>query len=240
MHSATKLCVLNLFVAATVLAWPVDWIWDVEVEQRKFIKLPSVDFVEFENASFAEAEWLPDAAELLLTGRAAGNTNLLLGAQGKMAVWKVRVNAKRVTKKEVPVPKGTPSVPALDAAQKACRQLKWTPLAEPKLSVVVENESCRAALKTLFQTDTVEARFISLEFAAPMLQAQLKDIQAALDQHFKNRVKTRYVGAGLVVEGTILNEGEHKQVLWLLFSQSLGRVALDDRLEIGASGGGGL
>jgi hypothetical protein len=201
-------------------AWPVDWVHELSLKKIKFVKLPQVDSVECLDPMVATAEWTPEPQELILTGIKAGKTRLLLAAEGKMAVWALNVDQKV----------GPPNK-LLELAKTACPKLEYSPNQMPQLSAVVASENCRRALGALFETDLVEARSLSLEFSQEMLQAQLKGIQAALKAAFQNGVKARYVGAGLIVEGT-LSAAEHSKMLWILFEKSLGRVALDDRTEL--------
>jgi hypothetical protein len=100
-----------------------------------------------------------------------------------------------------------------------------------KLTVTVQDEACRAALMTLFKTDAFEARSVELEFEGKVLQAQLKALQDALAKIAGDRLKARYVGAGLVVEGTV-SAAEHRKMLWAILDTTLGRFALDDRTEV--------
>jgi hypothetical protein len=201
-------------------AWPVDWVHELSLKKIKFVKLPQVDSVECLDSTVATAEWTPEPKELILTGIKAGKTRLLLAAEGKMAVWALNVDQKV----------GPPNK-LLELAKTACPKLEYSPNQMPQLSAVVASENCRRALRALFETDLVEARSLSLEFSQEMLQAQLKEIQAALKAAFQDRIKARYVGAGLIVEGTV-SATEHSKMLWILFEKSLGRVALDDRTEL--------
>lgn len=208
-------CVLS----APVWAWPVDWVHDVEVGKEKFLKLPKVDWFEIDDPSVLAIEWMADSNELLLIGLKPGRATVLLGAEGKVAAWRVRV--------------GTPPLidqAAFVAAQKTCAEFNPAPLDDVKLTVTVQNEACRKALLALFQTDAFEARHLELTFDGKVLQAQLRSVEEALAQVTKGRVKARYVGAGLVLEGK-LTLAEHRKVLWEVLRRTLGRFALDDRTE---------
>lgn len=201
------------------LAWPVDWIHDVEVNKEKFIKLPRVDWFEVDDPKVVSVEWVAESNELLLIGLKPGRATVLLGADGKVAAWRVRV--------------GTP--PALDdavftAAKKACPDLKVTPLDEVKLTVTAGDEGCRKALLALFQTDAFEARHLDLTFDGKVLQTQLRSVQDGLQLTTKGRVKARYVGAGLVLDGPV-TIAEHRKLLWETLRRTLGRFALDDQTE---------
>lgn len=217
---------LVLAVAGAAGAAPPDWVHDVEPGREKFVKLPRLDWVEVEDPTVASAEWLSEANELLLSGRKPGRTLLLLGADGKVAVWRLRVGGK----------------PLLDeglaaAAKKACADFRLARGEEPgapdRLAVTVAGEPCRAALAALFATDAFEARALELTFDGPTLQAQLKSVQEGLATVTQGQVTARYVGAGLVLEGQLTAAG-HRAMLWELYRRLLGRFALDDRIEVAA------
>lgn len=213
---------LALLLAAPAFAWPVDWVHDVEPGKEKFLKLPRVEWFEVEDPQVAQVEWVADSNELILSGKKAGRTLVLLGAEGKVAAWRVRVGGK----------------PALDdkayaAAQKACPGLKATPLEGVKLTVTGGNDACRLALLALFQTDAFEARVLELELEAPALQKQLISVQEGLDRVTSGDLKARYVGAGLVLTGkTTL--ARHRRALWEILRRTIGRFALDDAVEVEA------
>lgn len=208
-----------LALPAIAAAWPVDWVHDVEPGKEKFVRLPRLDWFEVEDPKVAQVEWLADSGELLLTGLKPGRTVVLLGADGKVAAWRVRVGTKPATDDA-----------AWKAAQKACPDFAATPLEDVKLTVTVQDEGCRTALTALFQTDAFEARHLELTFAMPVLQAQLKSVEAGIRDIAGRRATARYVGAGLVLEGQVSRE-EHHQLLWAILKRTLGRFALDDRLE---------
>lgn len=209
-------------VGLSAHGWPVDWVHDVEPGKERFVKLPAVDWWEVEDPKVLQVEWLAESNELLLSGLKPGRTVVLLGAQGKVAAWRVRVGAKPQVDDKLSL-----------ATKKVCPDLTWRPLEEVKLTVTVQDEACRAALLSLFQTDVVEARTLELTWAQATLQAQLKELQRALDGIAKGRVTARYVGAGLVLTGAV-SEVEHRRVLWELLRRTLGRFALDDQLEVTA------
>lgn len=207
-------------LASTALAWPVDWVHDVELKKERFVRLPALDWFEVEDPSIVQVEWMEHSNELLLTGLKPGRTVLLLGAEGKYAAWRVRVGQKPLVDEQLAV-----------TAQKACPDLRFTPLEDVKLSVTAHTEPCRQALLALFQTDAVEARAIELTFAGDVLQAQLKDLQRAYEKVAPGKVKARYVGAGLVWTGAV-TKAEHRKLLWETLRRSLGRFAIDDQLEV--------
>lgn len=214
------LLTLGLTLAGAASAWPVDWAHDVEPGKERFVRLPQLDWWEVEDPKVLQVEWLADSNELLLSGLKPGRTVLLLGAQGKVAAWRVRVGSKPVLDDKLK-----------EAAQKACPDLRWTPLEDVKASVTAHDEPCRQALLALFQTDAVEARALEVTFSGEALQAQLKELQKAFDGIAKGKVKARYVGAGLVLLGTV-TQAEYRKLLWELFRRGLGRFALDDQLEV--------
>lgn len=217
--SALGLLVLALLLPPAARAWPVDWVHDVEVGKEKFVRLPRVDWFEIEDPKLASVEWFPDGGELLVTGLKAGRTLLLIGAEGKVAVWRVRVGTRPVLDDK-----------KLNGARDACPDFRATPDQDVKLAVTVKTEKCRLALLELFQTDAFEARAIELEFEGAVLQTQLKAVQAALTRIAAGRVTARYVGAGLALEGKG-SQAEYRATLWAVLRATLGRFALDDQTE---------
>lgn len=208
-----------LFCSVGAAAWPVDWIHDVEPGKEKFIKLPKVDWLEVDDPKVVSVEWVAESNELMLIGLQPGRATVLLGADGKVAAWRVRV--------------GTP--PVVDdavflAAKKACPDLRATPLDEVKLTVTVKDEPCRKALMALFQTDAFEARHLALTFEGTVLQTQLRLVQEGLQLATRGKVKARYLGAGLVLEGPV-TIAEHRKLLWEILRRMLGRFALDDSTQ---------
>ena len=214
-----RLCLLAAVLSLPAAAWPVDWAHDVEPGKEKFIKLPRVDWFEIDDPSVLSVEWMAESNELILIGLKPGRAVLLLGADGKVAAWRVRV--------------GTPpaqDVALLAAAKKACPDFKPTPLEDVTLTVTAQDEGCRKALLALFQTDAFEARHLELTFEGKVLQNQLKSVQEGLAAITRGRVKARYVGAGLILEGPVTT-AEHRKVLWEVLKRTLGRFALDDQME---------
>ena len=216
MRTALLLAVLT---AVPAMAWPVDWIHDVEAGKERFVKLPRVDWFEVEDPTVAQVEWNPESNELILIGLKPGRTIVLLGSETKVAAWRVRVGGAPVT-----------DPAAMKAATTACPKLTLTPLDDVKLTATVQDEACRKALFTLFQTDAFEARHLDLTFDGKVLQNQLRSLEEGLQKISGARVKARYVGAGLVLSGTV-SRAEHRQILWLVLRKTLGRFALTDDLE---------
>lgn len=223
------LLTFTLLLSCAASAWPVDWIHDVEPGKERFLRLPSLDWFEVEDPKTVQVEWMEHSHELLISGLKPGRTVVLLGAEGKVAAWRVRVGQKPLVDEKVSA-----------AAQKACPDLKWTPLEDVKLSVTAHSEPCRQALFALFQTDAAEARSMELTFSGEVLQAQLRELTAAFQRVAPGKVKARYVGAGLVLSGSV-TEAERRKVFWELLKRALGRFAVDDQLEVKAeapAGGG--
>jgi hypothetical protein len=219
LPAAVALAVLLAGGAAP--AWPADVYLDLTVGNVAFKRLAAVSFVEVEDASIAEAEVMP-SGELMLTGKAEGRTLLLLYAEGKFAVWRLRV-AKAGER---------PSVRHADEASRAAVAVKC-PGAKPgqQLIATVKDEACRTALRTLLESDTWSARDLELTFELGALQAQLADIEAGLRKEGLGKLEARYVGAGVVMTGEVSAE-EHRRALWVLFQRSVGRVPLEDRVQV--------
>ncbi len=211
-------------LAAAVLApvaahaWPVDVFADLRVGEERFERLAAVSWVEVEDPTVLEAEVLP-SGELLLTGKGKGRTLMLLFAEGKFAVWRARV--------------GTPPVEAdaelLAKAKKACGP--GFRVKDGALVTAVPDDACRRQLRTLFETDSFRARDLELVFELPAFQAQLSDMAEGMKAAGVTGVSARYHGAGLVLEGTV-TAAEKRKVLWAVFRRSVGRVPLQDKLEV--------
>ncbi len=211
---------LALLVPALAGAWPVDLAVSLEPAKERFHKLSTVAWVEVEDPAVATAEVLPGSNELLLTGQSPGRTLLLLYAEGRFAVWRLTVGA----------PPPEEPAPRLAAARKVCPDLKATEGAERALSATVKDGRCRAALLELLRTDAYVARELELTFDVPVLQEQLASVGAALQPL---GLEARYSGAGLVLTGSATPE-VHRRALWELFRRSVGRVPLEDRVEVKA------
>lgn len=215
-----------LMLPSAASAWPVDVELDVQVGADRFEKLTAVGWAEVEDPAVVQVEVLP-AGELLVTGKAPGQTLVLLYAEGRFAVWRVRVRAKGE-----PPSRTVGAREQLSAARQACPGIKVT---EPgtdtpsTLQVRVNDARCRKALAALFESGGFRAGDLELVFDVPMLQAQLADIQGALKRAGLD-VEVRYSGAGLVLEGKV-TPAQHRKALWLVFKNSIGRVPLDDRTQ---------
>ncbi len=213
--------VLALMLSSLARAWPVDMVHVLDAKKPSFVRLPQVDWsvVAKDDVKTFEAEWLAEANEFLLSPFKPGRGLVMLSGLGQVAFWRVLVAQK---------PKLNPA--AFEAAQKSCPGFSSTPLDDVKLTVSISAEACRQALLLLFQSDTFTADQLRLTFTPEMLQAQLKDMHKALKPW---PVTARYVGAGLVLEGKVTAE-QQQQIYWALFANGIGRLAVDDRLEVAA------
>ena len=215
---ALLLCLLPPRAAA----WPVDLAMPLEVGKERFHKLTVVDWVEVEDPSIATAEIFQESKELMLTGVKPGRTLLLLYAEGKFAVWRLVVGAPGQPVEAEPV------AAPLAAARKACPGLKATEGAERSLTAEVKDARCREALRAVLKTDAYLARELDLTFELALLQEQLATLSPALKPL---GLEASYRGAGLLLKGSTTPEG-HRQALWELFRRSVGRVPLEDRVEV--------
>lgn len=211
-----------VLLPASALAWPVDLVFSLERGADRFHKLTAVEWVEVEDPTVATVEVLPGSNELLVTGLRPGRTLLLLYAEGKFGVWRVVVTAPGTQV----VPEAAPEL--LAAAKKACPGLQVSEGAERSLIVTVKDSACRKALLALFQTDAWLARELDLTFELPILQEQLSLLTPGLKEL---GLEARYSGAGLVLQGKASPEN-HRRALWTLFRQSVGRVPLEDRVQL--------
>ena len=209
-----------VLLPATALAWPVDGYIDVPAGGDTLVKFGALDGALVEDPSVAEVEVMADSGELLVTGKKPGRTLVQLFAQGRAAVWRVRVGGK-------PEEGG----PRLAAATRACPDLKLT--AARELSATLGTTACRDALLALFEQDDVVAKDLELTFEVKVLQAQLADLQRAVAAA-RAEVKLRYEGAGLILEGK-LDEPARRRALLAIFKKAAGRVALNERLDITAA-----
>lgn len=192
-------------------AWPVDVRHAVAVEKTVFVKLAGVDWLDNPSPTVASVEWQPGSNELVLEGLREGVAHVLLYAQGKMAVWQVRVQ--------------TPEKPApLEPVRAACPKLE---VGRGGVEGPVASVACLDALRVLFQGDGFVVRDLGLTYSGEVLQAQLKRVQAALPKG----VTAKYSGAGLVLEGTA-SPADHRKALWAAFHESVGRIALDDQVVV--------
>jgi hypothetical protein len=220
------LLLATLLAPLPALAWPADVYLDVEKGGEKFQRLGAVDWFEVEDPSIAQVEWL-SSNELLVTGKALGRTLVLFYAQGTAAVWRIRVHEKGAQTQPAS------SSSALEAATKACPGLALD-LKGPSSTVTARTEACRQALLAFFQTDAVRASDSGVNFELPALQAQLQAIQSALSR-LGEKVTVKYSGAGLILEGATTPAGQ-RRLLWVVFRNTVGRVVIDDRLDVTDAG----
>jgi len=211
-----------LLLPGSALAWPVDLVFSLETGTDRFHKLTAVEWVDVEDPSVATVEVLPGSNELLVTGLRPGRTLLLLYAEGKFGVWRLAVTAKGARA----APEAAPE--QLAAAKKACPGLQVNEGTERSLVATVKDSACRKALLALFQTDAWLARELELTFELPALQEQLSTLAPGLKEL---GLEARYSGAGLVLQGKATPEN-HRRALWELFRQSVGRVPLEDRVQL--------
>ena len=211
-----------LLLPVHALAWPVDLVFPLESGAERFHKLSAVEWVEVEDPSVATAEVLPGSNELLVTGKRPGRTLMLLYAEGKMGVWRLSVTAPGARSS----PEAAPE--QLAAARKVCPGLQVNEGAERSLVVTVKGAACRKALLALFQTDVWLARELEVTFELEVLQAQLSGMAEVLKPL---GMEASYSGAGIVLQGSATPEA-HRRALWELFRQSVGRVPLDDRVQL--------
>lgn len=215
-----RLCWLSLLVASSAWAWPVDYSVSVALDEPYMHRLSSVDWVELEDPELAEAEILP-SGDLLLTARKPGVTHLLLAAGGRFAVWRVYLGGVR----EQTAPTAAQSA----ALQKACPRSR---VEDGTFVAAVGDARCRDALLEVLRTDAFRPRDLEVSYGVAALQAQLAAITAEVKKAFGPRApRLEYRGAGLWAQGK-LTRAEHRALLWILFRNSAGRVALEDRVEI--------
>jgi putative type II/III system pilus formation protein len=213
-----------LFAApAPAMAWPVNAHFDLKVGEEKFQRLTPDAWVEVETPAVATAEVF-ETAEVMLTGKSAGSTLVLVHAEDKVMVWRVVVR------------EGPDSATAGDLvapARKACREVK---VEGGELTATIRDEACRQALLKLFQSerDPFLAKDLDLTFELGALQSQLKAIESAVTKVAPD-VKAVYVGAGLRLTGRA-TAAQHRRVFWEVFKGSVGRLALEDRIEESAEG----
>lgn len=201
-------------------AWPVDVVQPLEVGKEKFVHLSSLDWFEVEDPKVATVEYL-ESGEILFTALKPGRTLVLMYAERKFAVWRLRVEARP-----------QPDTGTLPAALKACPKLEHHPEGYDKLTGTVADDKCRGALLALLASDAFVAKELDLTFEPIVLQAQLKAIEAALAAA-RLKLAVRYEGVSLILSGKTDAAG-HRKALWEIFRRSAGRVAMDDQVELPA------
>lgn len=215
--------VLLLLLSTPAFAWPVDVVQDLEVGKEKFIRLSSLDWFEVEDPKIVTVEYL-ESGEILFTGLQPGRTLVLMYAEKKFAVWRIKVGGK-----------SQPEGGTLAAALKACPKLAHHPQAYDKLVGLVGDEKCRQAVLALLATDAFIGKELDLTFTVEVLQAQLKAITAGMSAQ-KQKISARYEGMTLVLTGSTDAAGQRK-ALWEVFKRTAGRVAMEDQVEVPAPAG---
>lgn len=211
---------LPALLATQAGAWPVDVVQELEPGKEKFVHLSSLDWFEVEDPKVVTVEYL-ESGEILFTPLKPGRTLVLMYAEKKFAVWRLRVGGKPQLDNA-----------ALTATLKACPKLAHHPEAYDKLVGTIGDEKCRASLLTLLSTDAFVAKELDLTFEQAVLQAQLKSLDAGLSAQ-KARIASRYEGASLILSGSTDPAGLRK-ALWEVFRRSASRVAMDDQIEVSA------
>jgi hypothetical protein len=211
-----RAALLAAWVPSVALAWPVDGYIDVPAGTEKIVKFGALDAARIDDPQIAEVEVMPETGELLVTARKPGRALVQLLAQGRSAVWRVRVGGEPLDEQAV-----------WDAAAKVCKGVQ--PKAK-ELVVTIESDACRAALLKVLAQDRLLPKDMELTFGVKPLQTQLTEFQAAMAAA-KLPVKLRYEGAGLILEGSV-DEAARQAVYFELFKKSAGRLAITDRLKV--------
>jgi hypothetical protein len=211
------LALITLCTSAAAWAWPYDVVRELDTKTPAIVKLHQVDWFQLnsEDKKLLDVEWVEAANELILNPLKSGRVSVLLSAQQQLGFWNVLISEKR-----------KPAIAALERAKKNCPGIDFTPIDDVKLTVSISAEPCRQAALELLRGDGFVASQLRLTFTPEMLQAQLKDIQAALKPW---SVTARYVGAGLVLQGSA-KKSEQAKLYWAIFFVTLGRLAVDDQI----------
>lgn len=204
-----------LFPAAA-LAWPVDGFIDLEPGKEKLVKFAALDAASIDDAKVAEVEVMPESGELLVVAKKKGRALVQLWAQGRSAVWRLRVGEPALDEQAVRA-----------SAAKACPGLD---AAASELELEVKTPACRTALLKVLEQDRFLPRTIALTFDVKVMQAQISEMQAALAEQ-KIPIRLRYEGAGLVLEGKAGDE-QLRRAYFELFKTSAGRLAVSDKVEL--------
>lgn len=248
-HLVRRLLILGgLLSASTALAWPVDVRQPLPVGAQRELPLRALSWAETDRPEKVgvvtevterevpqmelEPGGLPQrrpeaGATLTLSARSAGDASVLLYAEGAFAVWRVSVGG---------APQPAPPEPALvEAARAACPGLVLKQAGDGHLALEAQvgSMACREALLPLLKEPAFLARDVKLTFDGAALQQQLATLQAAYAEA-KLPVKARYVGAGLILTGSV-SPAQHRRALWLTFENALGKVALTDHMEVGGA-----
>jgi hypothetical protein len=218
MSRAARIAALALVVAAApAAAWPVNARIEVRLGEESFQRLTPDAWLEVEKPQVAEAELL-ETSEVMITGKAEGSTLVLVHAEGKVMVWRVVVRgAKAAARDEGAAPSKVCAGAKVEAGQ---------------LTASIRDEACRKALLKLLSSDgdAFLAKDLDLTFDVPMLQAQLRDIEAGIARAGA-KVQAAYLGAGLRLKGEA-TQAQYRKLYWEVFRNSVGRLAIEDRIEI--------
>ncbi len=214
-----RLLLCALLTASPAFAWPVDRIIDLGPSKSEVLELTGVEWWDVEDPAVVSVTFA-EGTGLTLAPRAAGRTHVLLYSQGRFAVYRVRVSSPART-----------DAALRGAAQAACGKFEWKPNDETRATLQVASEACRRALGPWLETDDVVASQLDITFELVALQAQLGAVEGALKAAKVKAEPLKYLGAGLVLAGR-LRADEHRAALWAIFRSSVGRVALDDQVEV--------
>jgi Pilus formation protein N terminal region len=209
---------LFALLPTAALAWPVDGFIDVDPGKDKLVKFAALEAATIDDPSIASVEVMPETGELLVVATKKGRALVQLWAQGRSAVWRLRVG-------EQPLDEPAP----WEAAKKQCPGL------DPKATefeLEVKTPACRAALLKALEQDRVLPRAIALTLHIPVMQAQISQMQDALAAQ-KIPIQLRYEGAGLVMTGTTAHE-PLRRAYFELFKKSVGRLAVHDKVQVAA------
>lgn len=211
-----RAALLAALLPAAALAWPVDGFIDAEPGKEKLVKFAALEAATIDDPQVAEVEVMPESGELLVVAKKKGRALVQLWAQGRSAVWRLRVGE-----------------PALDepapwaAAARACAGLDAR---ATELELEVKTPACRAALLKVLEQDRLLPRAIALTFDVKVMQAQISEMQSALEEK-KIPIQLRYEGAGLVLFGKASDE-QLRRAYFELFKKSAGRLAVSDKVEL--------
>jgi Pilus formation protein N terminal region len=204
-----------LFPAAA-LAWPVDGFIDADAGKEKLVKFAALEAATIDDPQVADVEVMPESGELLVVAKKKGRALVQLWAQGRSAVWRLRVG-------EQPLDEPAPG----DAAKKACPGLD---VKAQELELEVKTPACRVGLLKVLEQDRLLSRVIALTFDVKVLQAQVQEMQEALAAQ-KIPIQVRYEGAGLVMTGSA-DAQTQRRAYFELFKKSAGRLAVSDRIQV--------
>lgn len=211
-----RAALLAALLPTAALAWPVDGFIDVDPGKDKLVKFAALEAATIDDASVAAVEVMPESGELLVVAKKKGRALVQLWAQGRSAVWRLRVG-------EPPLDEPAP----WEAAKKQCPGL------DPKATefeLEVKTPACRTALMKALEQDRVLPRSIALVLHIPVMQAQISQMQDALAAQ-KIPIQLRYEGAGLVMTGTAAEESL-RRAYFELFRKSVGRLAVHDKVQV--------